>query len=127
MIRGVFWGLAAFGSAVAGLALAVLTIGVIEGWQLVPDWLSQLVGISIAVAFTWTAGLLCERAPGRSGAVAVGVVPVIIGALGLVLAERTEGHSKGLSPSYILGAIVVSTALIGGAAFVARRTAELAD
>ena len=126
MIRGVFWGLAAFGSAVAGLVLAVLTIGVIEGWQLVPDWLSQLVGIIIAVTFTWTAGLLCERAPGRSVAVAVGVVPVIIGGLGLLLMERTEGHGKGLSPTYIAGAVVVSTALIGGAAFVARRTAASA-
>jgi len=36
-------------------------------------------------------------------------------------------RGKGLSPAYIAGAIVVSTALLGGAAFVVRRTATIAS
>lgn len=122
LVSGAVWGLAAFGVTISGLALAVLVTGLLEGWHPMPDHLSQLVALALAAAATWTAGLLCARAPGRAAALAVAVTPALIAGLGLLLMERTEGHGKGLAPQVVAEVVAVSAALVGGAAYLVRRT-----
>jgi hypothetical protein len=124
--RALVWGFAGLGVFVSGLAFAILAVGLIEGWHVVPDPLSELVGVGLAVTATWTAGVLCERAPGRWAAVAVAVVPVSVLVVGYVLMEKTEGHGAGLAPTLVAQGVAVSAALVGGAAYVTRRTAPAA-
>lgn len=122
LASGAVWGLAAFGVTLAGLALAILIVGLLEGWHPMPDRLSQIVAVALAAAATWTAGLLCARAPGRAVALAVAVTPAFVAGFGLLLMERTGGHGKGLAPQVVAEAVAVSAALVGGAAYLARRT-----
>lgn len=123
MTRALVWGLAGLGVFVSGLAFAILAVGLLEGWRVMPDRLSELVAVLIVAAATWTAGVLCERAPGRWAAAAVAVVPVAVLVLGFVLMERTEGHGAGLAPGLVAAGVALSAALVGGAAYVARRSA----
>jgi hypothetical protein len=123
VIRAIVWGLAALGLFVSGLAFAVLAVGLIEGWRATPDWLSELIAVTIAATASWTAGVLCTRAPGRWVALSVAMVPAGFLATGLMVAERTESNAHGLSLQAVAEIVAVAAALVGGAAFVARRTA----
>lgn len=123
MIRALVWGLAGLGVFVSGLVFAILTVGLVEGWALMPDQAAQLLAVVIVATATWTAGVLCARAPGRWAALAVALVPASILAVGYAVMETTEGHGSGLAPQVVAEAVSISAALVGGAAYVARRTA----
>jgi hypothetical protein len=123
MIRALVWGLAALGVLVSGLAFAVLAVGLVEGWRPMPDVLSEVLGVAIAATGSWTAGVLCARAPGRWAALAVAVVPGGFLAAGLAIAERTESNAHGLSLQAVAEVVAAALLLVGGAAYVARRTA----
>lgn len=122
MIRALFWGLGALGVVVSGLAFAILTIGLLEGWRPMPDRLSQLVAIVLAAVASWLAGVICAHARGRWVALSVAVVPATLLALGFALMEKSEAHGAGLAPQLVAEAVAASTLLVGGAAFLARRT-----
>lgn len=122
MIRALVWGLAALGVVVSGLAFAILAVGLIEGWRPMPDWLSEMIAVAIAATASWTAGVLCARAPGRWAALSVAVIPGSFLAIGLLIAERTESTGHGLSPQAVAEVVSAAAALVGGAAFLARRT-----
>jgi F0F1-type ATP synthase assembly protein I len=126
--RALVWGFAGLGILVSGLAFAILAVGLVEGWHVMPDPLSELLAVAIAATATWTAGVFCERAPGRWAAAAVAVVPVAVLVAGYVLMEKTAGHGMGLAPRVVAEAVALSAALVGGAAYVARRSApDVAD
>lgn len=126
MTRALIWGLAGLGVFVSGLVFAILTVGLVEGWTPMPDQASQLLGVIIAASATWTAGVLCARAPGRWAALAVALVPASIWTFGYAVMETTEGHGSGLAPQVVAEAVSISAALVGGAAYVARRSGLLA-
>lgn len=121
MTRALAWGLAGLGVLFSSLAFAILAVGLIEGWRPVPDRLSEVLGISIVATGAWTAGVLCARAPGRWAALAVAVVPATVLGIGYLLMEKTEGHGAGVAPTVVAEAVAASAALVGGAAYVARR------
>lgn len=121
MIRAFVWGLAGLGVFVSGLVFAILTVGLVEGSALMPDSLAQLLAVTLVAVATWTSGVLCTRAPGRWAALAVALVPVSIWAIGYAVMETAEGHGSGLAPQVVAEMVSVSAALVGGAAYVARR------
>jgi hypothetical protein len=117
------WGLAGLGVVISGLAFAILAVGLIEGWYAMPDRLSELLAVAVVAITTWTAGVLCERAPGRWAAAAVALVPMAVAVVGYLLVEKTEEHhGTGVAPTTVAAVVALSAALIGGAAYVARRT-----
>jgi hypothetical protein len=123
MSRAAVWGLAGLGVLISGMALAILAVGLIEGWHPMPDRVSELLAVVVVATATWTAGVLCERAPGRWAAAAVAVVPMAVLIMGYLLMEKSEEHhGTGLAPSVIASAVALSAALVGGAAYVARRS-----
>lgn len=123
MILALVWGLASLGVVFSGLAFSILAIGLLEGWHVMPDQASQLVALAIVATGAWTAGVLCVRAPARWAALAVAIVPAAVLGLGLALMETSETHGgKGLAPQLVAEAVALSAALVGGAAFVARRS-----
>lgn len=122
MIRALVWGLAALGVFVSGLVFAILTVGLLEGWRAMPDQASEVVAVAIVATATWTGGVLCARAPGRWAAVAVAVVPIAVLIVGYLLMEKSEGDRARLAPSVVAEAVAGTAALVGGAAYVARRT-----
>lgn len=117
----IVWGLAGFGVTMAGLAFAVIAIGLLEGWHPMPDRLSEIIAILIAATAAWTGGLLCARAS-RPAAAAI-VTPLLIAGLGFILMERTEGHGKGLAPQVVAEAVAAAAIIVGGATYVACRSA----
>lgn len=123
MILALVWGLASLGVVFSGLAFAILTVGLLEGWHVMPDQAAQVVALVIVVTGAWTAGVLCVRAPGRWAALAVALVPAAVLGLGFALMEKSESHGgTGLAPQLVAEAVAASAALVGGAAFVARRS-----
>lgn len=123
MTRAVLWGFVAFGVFISGLAFAILVVGLLNGMLPLPDRLNEVVAVAIVALGAWTAGVLCERAPGRWTALAVAIAPLCVLAIGAALMEKTEGHGAGLAPSLVAAAVGVSAALVGGGAYVARRSA----
>jgi hypothetical protein len=127
--RALVWGFAALGVLLSGVAFAILAVGLIEGWQPMPDGLSDLLALTIVATAAWTAGVLCTRAPGRWVAAAVAVVPGAFGVIGLLIMQKAGGqggHKAGLAPMFVAEAVAISAALVGGAAYVARRNAPVA-
>lgn len=122
MTRALVWGLAGLGVLISGLAFAILAVGLVEGWHVMPDRLSAALAVAVVATAAWTAGVLCARAPGRWAAVAVAIVPACVLVMGVVLMEKSEDHGAGLAPQLVAEAVAVSAALVGGAAYVARRT-----
>jgi hypothetical protein len=106
---------------VSGLAFAILFVGLIEGWRAMPDWLSSLLAVAIVATMCWTAGVLCARAPGAWAALAVAVTPAGFFALGFQLVEHSEHQGHGMSMNSLGGIVAVVLALVGAAAYVARR------
>lgn len=124
MIRAILWGLAAFGLLISGLAFAILAVGLLNGLLPRPDRVYEFIAILIVATGAWTAGVLCERAPGRWVALAVSIAPLSVLAIGLALMEKTEGHGAGLAPSLVAAGVGMSAALVGGGAYVARRNTD---
>mgnify|MGYP001167369091 CR=1 FL=1 len=122
MIRAVLWGLAAFGMFISGLVFSVLAVGLLNGALPLPDRANEVVSITIVALGAWTAGVLCERAAGRWAALAVAITPLCVLAIGYSMMESTEGHGAGLAPSLVAMAVGGSAALVGGGAYIARRS-----
>jgi hypothetical protein len=122
--RALVWGFAGLGVSVSGLVFAILAVGLIEGWHPMPDALSEVLAVVVVTTATWTAGVLCERAPGRWVAAAVAIVPGAVLIMGFLLLETNEAHRGArLAPTMIAKGVAISAVLVGGAAFVARRGA----
>jgi hypothetical protein len=118
------WGFAALGVFVSGVVFAILAVGLLEGWRPMPDQVSEVVALLIVVTATWTGGVLCTRAPGRWVAGAVAVVPLAVLVAGYLLTEKTESDGNGLAPQLIAEAVAGTAFLVGGAAYVARRSVD---
>lgn len=117
----IVWGLAGFGVTMAGLVVAVIGIGLLEGWHPMPDRLSEVIAVLIVATAGWSGGGLCARAPVPAAAALV--APLVIAGLGYILMERTEGHGKGLAPQVVAEAVAAATIVVGGATYVACRSA----
>lgn len=125
MIRALVWGLAGFGVIVSGVALTIVASGLLEGWHPMPDRATEVVALVLVGVAIWTAGLLCARTPGRWVVLAVSIAPLSVLAAGVLLMEKNESHGgAGVAPQLVVEAVALTAMLVGGAAYVARRSAS---
>lgn len=115
---------AAFGLVAAGSLAAIVTTGLLEGIESVPDAASSAAGVAVFLAAMLLAGKVCDEIAGPRAFVAAAVTVVSAGVLAWAAATASEAQGEGLELSTIVYVAAGLAALLGSSVWLARRRAR---
>lgn len=118
---------ASFGLVVGGGLAAIVTTGLLEGLERVPEGVSSAAGVVVFLAAMLLAGKVCAEVAGERAFSAAAVTVLTTGVLGWAAATASEAKGEGLEVTTIAYLTAGLATLLGASVWLARRRRDRVD